>query len=126
MTISREVHTAASSLSISKDTLKQYFPGNSISSTSIPSNNEVDIVLSKNSVLKISIKGKSILKINDALRDSCSQHSYSEENFKEINDNIANFNSPNPPMCLSFQLMTRAEPAEMVIATIHSLLAMRY
>jgi cellulose synthase/poly-beta-1,6-N-acetylglucosamine synthase-like glycosyltransferase len=125
MTTSREVHTAASSLatsslSISKDTLKQYF-----SSNSIPSNNEVDIILSRDSVLKIGIKDKSILKINDALRVSRSQNGYSNENFKEINDHVANFNSSNTSIRLSFQLMTRAEPAEMVIATIRSLLAIK-
>lgn len=136
MTIGREVHAGASllatrPLSISKNTLKQYFPSNSISSSSIPSGNEEDINLSKIGVLKIGInknstfKDSSILKVNGALKDSRAQNIYSKNNTNEINNNIADSNSSNTSIRLSFQLMTRAEPAEMVIATIQSLLAIK-
>lgn len=136
MIIGREVHAGVSSLatnplSISKNTLKQHFPNNNISSNSIPSNNGEDIKLSKTSVLKINInknntfKNSTLLKVNDALKDSRGQNIYSKNNTKEINENITNFNSSNKHIRLSFQLMTRAEPAEMVIATINSLLSIK-
>lgn len=123
MTISREVHAGAgllatSSLSINKHMLKQYIPN-------IPINDEEDIHSSKISVNESTYLKDSKFFDNKSFKNTNSQTTYFKDDNSEINDNIANPIISKKPIRLSFQLMTRAEPAEMVIATINSLLAIK-